>query len=389
MSVWQVPIKCEKMKAILSVVLLTAVTLSLSAQNFTIKGRFTDVANDTLSIRYVQRDPEKRIVDVEVAVDTGGCFACGCEIELACQAELTIRSSGRKGHLFFVPDERVEIEGPSASTSDWHIGGTAFYRRQDSVRQLLLPFYREFDAVRDRYEKGLADGLDRGRLDSIRKAANRDINQRLWRVAHQYIMDHLDDEVSVTILLDQNYPDILPAIRRLSPEVRNRRFREYVDGIEGMFSRLAQEMKAAETATLELEEGKPAPDFVLKDIDGKDFRLSTLFGQGKYVVVDFWGSWCSWCIKGFPEMVAYYRRYGDRLEIVGVACHDREERWKAAVKENLVPWRHVFSPDGTTEVRYGVTAYPFKVVVSPEGKVVGCFAGEAGAFYELLDRLLQ
>lgn len=379
----------NKMKTVVSVVLLTAVFLDLSAQSFTIRGRFIDVANDTLSIGYVQREPEKRVVDVDVPVDAGGCFTYSCDIGYACLAELTIRSSGKKAHLFFVPDERVEIEGPSASMNDWNIGGTAFYQRQDRVRQLLLPFYREFDAARARYDKGVADGLGRGRLDSIRAAAYRDINKGLWRVAHQYIMGHLDDEVSVPILLDQNYPDILPAIRSLSPEVRYGRFKSYIDGIEGMFSRLAKEEKAAAAATLELEEGKSAPDFTLNDMNGKDFRLSALFGQGKYIVVDFWGSWCSWCIKGFPAMEEYYNRYKDKLEIVGVACYDKEERWKDAVVRNQVPWQHVISPDGTTEVRYGVTAYPFKVIVSPEGTVIKSFKGETAEFYRMLDKLLQ
>lgn len=66
----------------------------------------------------------------------------------------------------------MEIEGPSASMNDWNISGTSFYQRQDSVRQMLLPFYREFDAVRAKYDKGMADRLDRGRLDSIREAVS-------------------------------------------------------------------------------------------------------------------------------------------------------------------------------------------------------------------------
>ena len=56
----------NKMKTVVSVVLLTAVFLDLSAQSFTIRGCFIDVANDTLSIGYVQREPEKRVVDVDV-----------------------------------------------------------------------------------------------------------------------------------------------------------------------------------------------------------------------------------------------------------------------------------------------------------------------------------
>lgn len=232
-------------------------------------------------------------------------------------------------------------------------------------------------------------GLDRTEADSIRKAANLAINRRLWVVAGRYLSSHTDDELSAVLLLNQNYTEILPAIRRLSPEVRNGRFRSYIDVIESIFSRVAREQQAAAAARPELEVGRPAPDFTLKDINGEEFRLSALFGRGKYVVVDFWGSWCSWCIREFPTLEEYCRRYGERLEIVGVACNDRQERWRAAVAKNRMPWLQVFSHDGTTEVRYGVTAYPFKVVLSPEGRVLACFKGSGEAFYRLLDRLLQ
>ena len=89
------------MKTVVSAIILsTAMTLNLSAQHFTIKGHFTDMANDTLSIEYVRRDPEKRVVDVGVPVDASGYFTYSCDIGQACQAELTIGSKGKKAHLF-------------------------------------------------------------------------------------------------------------------------------------------------------------------------------------------------------------------------------------------------------------------------------------------------
>lgn len=373
----------------LAVALLATMALNLSARNFTLRGRFTDVANDTLRIEYVVRELEKRVVNAAVPVDGEGLFTYECSLVQACQASLAVRSTGGKESLFFVPGERAEVEGPFASASDWRIGGSAFYQRFDSLRQQLVPFYREFDAVRARYERDVAGGLDRTEADSIRKAANLAINRRLWVVAGRYLSSHTDDELSAVLLLNQNYTEILPAIRRLSPEVRNGRFRSYIDVIESIFSRVAREQQAAAAARPELEVGRPAPDFTLKDINGEEFRLSALFGRGKYVVVDFWGSWCSWCIREFPTLEEYCRRYGERLEIVGVACNDRQERWRAAVAKNRMPWLQVFSHDGTTEVRYGVTAYPFKVVLSPEGRVLACFKGSGEAFYRLLDRLLQ
>lgn len=66
----------------------------------------------------------------------------------------------------------------------------------------------------------------------------------MWKVTHQYITEHPNDEISAAILLSQDYTDILPAIRMLSPEVRNGRFRNYIDIIDNMFSRLDKEIKA-------------------------------------------------------------------------------------------------------------------------------------------------
>ena len=62
-----------------------------------------------------------------------------------------------------------------------------------------------------------------------------------------------------------------------------------------------------------------AKDFTLKDINGNDLSLSNL--RGKYVVLDFWGSWCGWCMKGLPDMKAAYEKHKDNLEILGIDCN--------------------------------------------------------------------
>ncbi len=149
------------MRIIIAFILLSAMSLSLSAQNFTVKGHFTDVANDPLLIEYVKREPDRNVVNVSVPIDANGFFSYSCNIGWAYFAELSVQSNGVKSYFFFVPDESVEIEGQSASMTGWDIDGTGFYQRLNAVNRLMLPFDKEFDAARARYDKGMADGLDK------------------------------------------------------------------------------------------------------------------------------------------------------------------------------------------------------------------------------------
>lgn len=377
------------MKKTIISALLAVLCTGAFADNFTIKGRLTDVANDTLLIEYVCHIPERKITEARVPVDGSGGFTYSCDIDYAVYADLTVQSNGNKSFFFFVPDESVYVEGASDFGYVWTLKGTAFYQKLDTVRLMELPFLTEEKAASDKYCNGVAQGQDENQLKAAKDSTQRDINNRKREALRPYIMQHLDDEVTATMLFSLDYKEVPQVINRLSPDVRNGRFKDYLDGIEGFLSRVLKEIAAAKQAEREIEEGKRASDFTLKDINGNDFNLASLFGKGKYIVVDFWGSWCSWCIKGFPKMKEYYNKYKDRLEIVGVACYDKEDKWKASVAKNNVPWLHVFSPDGITEERYGVTGYPYKVLISPKGKVIKCFKGETDEFYETLDKELD
>lgn len=377
------------MKKTIISALLAVLCSGAFADNSTISGRLTDVANDTLQIEYVCHTPERKITEAKVPVDGSGGFTYSCNIDYAVYADLTVQSNGNKSFFFFAPDESVYVEGASDFGYVWTLKGTAFYQKLDSVRLIERPFLTEEKAVSDKYRNGIAQGQDENQLKAAKDSTQRDINNRKREALRPYIMQHLDDEVTATMLFSLDYKEVPQVINRLSPDVRNGRFKDYLDGIEGFLSRVLKEIAAAKQAEREIEEGKRASDFTLKDINGNDFNLASLFGKGKYIVVDFWGSWCSWCIKGFPKMKEYYNKYRDRLEIVGVACYDKEDKWKASVAKNNVPWLHVFSPDGITEVRYGVTGYPYKVLISPKGKVIKCFKGETDEFYETLDKELD
>ena len=131
-----------------------------------------------------------------------------------------------------------------------------------------------------------------------------------------------------------------------------------------------------------------APDFELPDLQGNPLKLSSL--RGKYVVLDFWGSWCIWCIRGIPSMKEAYSKYKEKMEILGIDCNDSEEDWRSAVSKHQLPWLQVRCPEDQMESlgnAYQIEGFPTKVVIDPKGKVVKVVVGEDPAFYTYLDEL--
>lgn len=130
-----------------------------------------------------------------------------------------------------------------------------------------------------------------------------------------------------------------------------------------------------------------APDFTLVSLDGSKLALSSL--RGKYVVIDFWGSWCYWCMKGVPQMKEYYAKYKDKLEILGVNYGDDVNKWKDTVRENDMPWKHVRMEDDAVAKLYEVQGFPTKVVIDPQGHLLKTVVGESEEFYQYIDELMK
>ena len=202
-----------------------------------------------------------------------------------------------------------------------------------------------------------------------------------------YIKEHAKMEAAIMLLKDIDGLDKMKeAYTLFDPSVREGRmkplFDSWVSDAEKRIQEEAEEKEAAKKQAAGLE----APVFTLNDINGNPLTLSSL--RGKYVVLDFWGSWCVWCIKGFPKMKEYYAKYPGKFEILGVDCKDTEDKWKAAVKKHELPWLHVYSPKGSTVLDdYGVTGFPTKIIIGPDGKIFKTIVGEDPSFYTLLDEL--
>ena len=204
-----------------------------------------------------------------------------------------------------------------------------------------------------------------------------------------YIKTHAKEEASVMLLREVSGLDKMKeAFMLLDPSIREGRMKTLYDKwVKAEEERIEAEAAEKEAAKKQ-EAGLEAPVFTLNDLEGKPLALTSL--RGKYVILDFWGSWCVWCIKGFPQMKEYYQKYKGKFEILGIDCNDTEDKWKAAVKKHELPWLHVYCPKESTLLSdYGITGFPTKIIIGPDGKIFKTIVGEDPAFYTLLDDLFK
>lgn len=121
-----------------------------------------------------------------------------------------------------------------------------------------------------------------------------------------------------------------------------------------------------------IETGSMAPVFVQQDQAGKPLKLSDL--RGKYVLIDFWASWCGPCRKVNPELVKLYQKFkSPAFEILGVSLDENDAKWKEAIEKDQLGWLHVSDLKGwKNEVaeQYGIRAVPQNFLLDPSGKVV-------------------
>jgi thiol-disulfide isomerase/thioredoxin len=203
-----------------------------------------------------------------------------------------------------------------------------------------------------------------------------------------YIKSHLNTDLAAYFLLSQPIDTFAVYYGHLQETVKAGPFagnltRRHLNSLRYAISKQAKET---------IVKGATAPDFTLKAIDGEDFTLSSL--KDKYLVLDFWGSWCGFCIQGFPKMKEYYEQYKSKAEFIGVDCRDSEDKWRKAVKDNEINWLHVIDDDSSDVTRnvaakYAIEGYPTKIILDKDLKIIEIFIGESDAFYEKLDELLK
>ncbi len=157
---------------------------------------------------------------------------------------------------------------------------------------------------------------------------------------------------------EMEYPELDSLLTQLGPNVHNSEDYKYLS------ERVATLKKVAV--------GQPAVDFALPDTTGNPIAISSF--KGKYLLIDFWASWCGPCRKENPNVVKLYNDYKDKgFEIIGVSFDEKRENWIKAIKDDKLTWPHVSDLKGwqcEAGKLYAVSAIPATVLLDKDGIII-------------------
>ncbi len=201
----------------------------------------------------------------------------------------------------------------------------------------------------------------------------------------EFVVANPESPASVYALMNLEGEDFLNAFTSLGSKIEN----NVLYPLAVNQKSYVEKSLAAEKKREQLNSGHmDAPAFTLKDLEGKDVSLSDF--RGKWVILDFWGSWCGWCIKGLPALKEAYEHYKHDLEIIGIDCNETEAAWRKGVEKYKIPWINVYNPENSTLLsEYGVQGFPTKIIISPQGKIANITVGEDPNFFNTLGILIN
>lgn len=164
------------------------------------------------------------------------------------------------------------------------------------------------------------------------------------------------------------------AINLLNPSEYEAEMVAYSDKIKSSFNDNAAVteflVKMAKLKALQI--GQPAPEFTINGLDGKPVKLTNF--KGKYVLLDFWASWCMPCRQENPNLVKAYNTYKDKnFTVLGISLDKDPGAWKNAIAADHLAWSHVGELkdfEGPTVRLYQIEAIPSSFLLDPNGKII-------------------
>lgn len=119
-----------------------------------------------------------------------------------------------------------------------------------------------------------------------------------------------------------------------------------------------------------------APSLMEKDVYGTELKLSSFFNKGEYVLLNFWGTWCGPCKEDHPLLKNLYKKYGKKVNFIGLAVDHDIERVVEYIEEEGLDWQNIFISirdlynEQSLPVQFNITGYPTYLLIDPKGKIL-------------------
>jgi len=371
------------MKTNLLILLFLAIAIASEAQKSFISGNIKGFKNDTLTIFCLpMKMGETPIIDKVICVEGKVKY----EVQLAAPILHLVRISSERWNTLNIDTHPYQIEHgdinfflnqgdhinftaePGANGIYCQAFGNPINEQRNEFTKKLFPIYIELNAHCLKYAKA-KDGKDslqvKKEVTQIEK-----IKDHIEKATISFIQKHPDWEISAEVLMGLPVDSCRKYFDQLGPKAKSSYFGIYV-----------------QNALFAVNIGDQAPPFSLPDEKGKMVALSDF--KGKHLVLEFWGTWCGYCVKDIPTMKEYYKKYNSKVEFVSIACRDTEKRWNAAIEKYRMNWVNLLNEDEKLPITYGIQGYPTKIIINPEGVIMSKYLGEVTDFYTELDRLFK
>jgi len=352
---------------LLSVTLLIACASFGQEKNAIIKGQLSDTINAVLNYGYETKDGYK----ADSVKITKGCFEITEALESPAMIVLIRQTNPVPGmsrvqqyyamdvRNVFVEGGRVIIVGPDLKQAK--VSGEGKSQKDlESLERSQKNIEDEQQRIRLAYEKAevLGDSVE---MKGLIKA-DRESMVAIEEIENAFVKEHPDSYISLYII---------------NRRIRMRKESEAKKMMAGLSKSLLATPSASMTAKkldniFKLEVGNVAPDFMQADPEGKLVSLSSF--RGRFVLIDFWASWCVPCRAENPNIVAAYKKYKDKgFEILGVSLDSDKQKWLKAVSDDGLTWTQLSDLKGwqnQVAKQYEVSGVPFNLLVDPAGVIV-------------------
>lgn len=258
------------------------------------------------------------------------------------------------------------------------VSGSSSSELLKTFNHYILQSDSKIDSLENEFS--IAQSKNSARLDSL-SGLIRPVYNAIQKEKEAFVKRFIDEHPATIVTL--------AAINYLNPDTDFPYFKKVDSSLTKYFpgSFYTEDFHKRYEALSKLAIGNMAPDIILSNPEGEQVALSSL--KGKYVLIDFWASWCGPCRQESPNLVRIYKKYNPKgFEIYSVSLDKEESAWVKAIKDDRLNWIHVSDLkfwDSAAAKLYNVQSIPFTLLIDKEGKIIA----KALRGRELEDTLLR